>query len=421
MSEQLTMDAPSTALAVIPASAVSTIIAADPDNILGKLAAKVAAHKPDISTPKGRKEIRSLADEIATTKMDLIRLGKGLREDWVKKNKAVLAEEKIIEERMDALKVQVRAPLTAWENREKDRVAGHEAALAEIVGAGAGTAQGWETLSVEQMRERLSELTADVRRDWEEFGNRAADAMAVATDQITNAIRRRQRADDEAAELAKLRAEAEERARQDAIKTQQERERRIAEEAAARARQDATEQAERGRQETLRAAAEERARVEREAAEERQRAEDARLAIVREREVAEARAAKAEQDRIDAEARAEVAQRQAEADRVEAARRAAEASQRAAEAAEAARIAAAEQAERDKAAAVVAEQRRVAAVREAEEAEARRRAENKAHKAKVNNTAVAALMADPGLSLETAKAVVVAIAGGKVPSVRIEY
>ena len=47
MNELTPIDMPGTALAVIPASQVSTIIAADPNDILGKLAAKVAAHKPD--------------------------------------------------------------------------------------------------------------------------------------------------------------------------------------------------------------------------------------------------------------------------------------------------------------------------------------------------------------------------------------
>lgn len=52
-------------LAVIPATALPTILAADKDDILGKLAAKVAAFKPDISTAKGRDEIRLAAEQKA--------------------------------------------------------------------------------------------------------------------------------------------------------------------------------------------------------------------------------------------------------------------------------------------------------------------------------------------------------------------
>lgn len=121
-----------TALAVIPASAISVIVGADESDILGRLAQRVAAHKPDISTPKGRKEIASLAAEVASSKMGLIRLGKSLTEDWRKSTAAVNAECKVIEDRMDALKAQVRAPLTAFEEAEKARVNGHEQALARI-------------------------------------------------------------------------------------------------------------------------------------------------------------------------------------------------------------------------------------------------------------------------------------------------
>jgi hypothetical protein len=38
--------------AVLPATAISTIIAADEGGILAAIAAKVAAFKPDISTPR---------------------------------------------------------------------------------------------------------------------------------------------------------------------------------------------------------------------------------------------------------------------------------------------------------------------------------------------------------------------------------
>lgn len=120
-----------TALAVIR-TALPTILAADQNDILGKLAAKVQAHKPDISTAKGRDAIRSLSAEVASSKVTLVKLGKSLTEDWRAKTKAVNAECNMIEERMDALKEQVRKPLTDFENAEKARVSGHERALEEL-------------------------------------------------------------------------------------------------------------------------------------------------------------------------------------------------------------------------------------------------------------------------------------------------
>jgi Holliday junction resolvasome RuvABC DNA-binding subunit len=55
-----------------------------------------------------------------------------------------------------------------------------------------------------------------------------------------------------------------------------------------------------------------------------------------------------------------------------------------------------------------------------DEKEASRREANKAHRAKINNTAVAALVG-AGLSENAAKAAVTAIAKGDVPNVTISY
>ena len=394
MGEQFTTNA----LTVVSAKAVSTIIAADPNDILGKLAAKVAAHRPDISTERGRAEMRSLAAQIASAKMDLIRLGKGLTEGWRESTKAVNAECKIIEDRMDALKEQVRAPLTEWENREKNRVAGHEAALAAIL----EHPEWGRAESSDDIARRLTHLREYPARDWQEFQHRAEAALAAEIARAEHAHTIALRREAEVAELARLRAEADERARQDALRAQAERDARIAKEAAERARLEAEAEAERQRQETLRTAAEERARVEREAAAERERAEVARLAVVREREAAEARALKAEQDRIDAEARAaterDAARQKAEADRIAAAEAADLAQQRA----------------------VDAERKRAADAKAAEEAEAARRAANVAHKGKINREALADLVGC-GVDEAVGKIILASIIRGEVRHVSVRY
>ena len=400
-----------TALAMIPASAVSIIVAADPNDILGKLAAKVAAHKPDVSTTKGRDEMRSLAAEIARAKMDLIRLGKGLTEADRARIKAVNGECSILEERMDALKDQVRAPLTEYENREKARVAGHEAALDRLHEApGFYTHEGNASADY---RLRLTWLEAQPTRDWEEFANRASDVLAQEIRLARSALENAEKREAEAAELTRLREEAVERARQDAIRLQAERERQIAADAAAKAKRDAEAAAERERLETMRVAADERARVEREAQEAAAKAQAEQQRVERERLAAEERAAAAERSRIAAE-------KQAKADAEAATQRA-----------EAARVAAAEQARRDQVAAVEAERRRaeLAAVDEkrrqeaevaAKRAEDERRAADKAHRKAINAAALAALL-PLGLSEELGQAVIVAIAKGQVPAVSITY
>lgn len=395
----------STALVVLPASSISTIVAADENDILGKLAAKFAAFKADVSTKRGREEIASMAASVASSKMDLIRLGKSLTEGWRKSTAAVNAECKVIEERMDALKAQVRAPLTAFEDAEKARIAGHEKALAEIAEPpGYGAAE-----SAADLAERLEFLRAYPARDWKEFAQRAADILASEIDRTEVLHQAAVKREAEQAELARLRAEAEERVRQDAIRQQAEREARIAAEAA----------------EAARIAAERRA------------AEEARAAAAK----AEAERQAVERARLEAEAqaaRAEAQARQAEVDRLAAAEKAKADAAALAARVEAERVAAAERAERERIAAVEAERRRAAEVAAAaqakldrEAAEAKRaadaaaaadaaRAADRKHRGEVNSKALAAIVA-LGISEADAKTVVLAIVAGSIPAVSIRY
>lgn len=379
-----------TTLVVIPAAQVSTIVAADTADILGKLAAKVAAHDADVSTSRGRREIASLAAEIASSKMDLIRLGKGLTEGWRKSTAAVNAECKVIEERMDALKVQIRAPLAEYEDRDRRRVWAHEHALAEMVDITDGCAD--LEIVAEQIAAAYGGLAAAHQaRDWQEFSQRAERAYREGLGKLDSAAAYAKTRDANRAEAARLQTEREEHARQEAARIQAEREARIATDAAARARHQAEAEAERLRQAELQRVEAERRRVEAEARQAAEQAEAERQLELRARHDAEARAVKAEQERIAAEERAE-----------------------------ADRIAAAEKAERDRIAAVQAEQDRVAAAARADLVAADRRAANTAHRGKINRAAADAL-ALTGIAPDQAVAVVTAIARGEIPRITVSY
>lgn len=355
--------------------------------LLDRIAAEVRGTKRDISTAAGREQIRSLAYKLARSKVALDKAGQELTEEWRTKTAAVNAERKTIRDFMDALADEVRKPLTDWENEEKERVAGHERALAAMVEApGYGAVE-----TAAELELRLSYLRSYPPRDWREFAQRAADTLAAEIDRTERLLAAAVKREAEAAELARLRAEAAERARQEAERQRVEHEARIAAEAAERARREAEEKAAREAR-----AAEEKAEAERRAAAKLQAELEAR-----QRE-AEERAAAAERARAAAEARAK-----AEAE--EAARRA-----------EAARVAAEEKAERDRQAAVEAERRRVAAEQAKAAREAEARAANTRHRAKINN-AVADALALTGLDAAQSRAVVIAIASGQIPHTSITY
>lgn len=375
------------------------------DDILARLRKEAKSHLPDISSPDGREQIRSLAYKIAKSKTYLDDMGKDLVSGWKEQSKLVDAERKRIRDTLDDLKDEVRAPLTEWENREKDRVAVHEACLLRFDDAVRFDLPHPPSADVQKRLDGIDELYA---REWQEFAKRAQIAHDAAHKRLNDVLATSQKHEFEQAELERLR-------REDVERKQRERDEQIKAEAAAKAKDEAEAEA--------KAAADAEAHrvkaVQDQAEQERQRLQGEKEAAEMETAEADARARKAEEERLAAVTKAED-DRKAAAEQAELARLAAEA--KAASDAEAA----AEKAEHDREAAVQAERNRVEEARKAEaEATARREADKK-HRAKVNNEALAALgivLTGDGLLTAgaAAKAVVEAIAKGDIPHIKINY
>src|SRR5208337_3295950 len=205
--------------------------------ILERIKIEVRAVPTDISTERGRKAVASLAFKIAKTKTFI-----GDRHDeLVSKEKRRLGlidgEWKRIREDLDALKVEVRKPLTDWEQTEQDRVDAHEHHIgrlesATILPSNATTAQ---------IAERIAELEADDLSQMDEFLKRAMEAKAKALEELRSRHARSVQQDADRAELGRLRVEKEQRDRE-------ERERQIAEQATKDAEAKAARQVEEARQ-----------------------------------------------------------------------------------------------------------------------------------------------------------------------------
>jgi colicin import membrane protein len=467
MEQTDTMDDVSqTALAIIPASQLPTILAADgAKDILAALKAELDRFKPDVTTLKGKREIASKAYKVAVAKNDLIRLAGTLKEDAQKVIKGVNAEVRVVEAEMDALRDAVRKPLDDYESMEAAREQGHRDAIVEIE-AFATIPENW---LAGHIRTRLEELEQSelLTRDWQEFAAKAQDAIDHTRATLERAYQAAAVREAEAEEAARQAAAAAEERRQAEERERLAREERIAAEAAQRAREAAE-----------RAAAEQAAEAERRAQAERE------AAARREREALEA-AERAEREKAEAESRVHQAEAQREAERIErhrsairaieaqdqfsraptsaevqarhdglcepfawdfeefaaeaeAARSAvmlrlapmyAAAKEREDEAIEAQRVAREAEQRRREEQAVEAERRRRDQEEAKEKAEAERRAANKAHRTKINREALTAIMmamADvhTGSGEEAEKigiAIVTAIATGSVPHVRIEY
>jgi hypothetical protein len=344
------------------------------DPIIEKIRAEVKKHVSDISTEPGRKAIASLSRKVASSKVRLDDLGKELVYELKTQTSAIDAERKRMRDELDRLRDETRQPLTEWENTEKSRLQGHEDGLKTI----ADLANVPFNSSIEDMEERLETVHSFAVRDWQEFAQRYKIASETAIGQLTKLVAETKRRAEEQSELRRLQ-EAE------AKRLQEERDARIQAEAAARAT----------------AEAQAKARKEAEAEELRQ---------------AEA-AAKAKQA---AEQRIRQAEENAAKEKAESERKAKDAQESADKAKREAEQAIAK-AKAETEAATQRERERVAEAKRKEDAETAKRESDKKHKAKINSDAVHALAVNCYLTEENAKLVIIAIAKGQIPAVRIVY
>ncbi|MGO4171597.1 hypothetical protein [Bosea sp. TAF32] len=265
--------------------------------LIAEIEAQIDASKRDVSTKSGREAIASLAYGISRRKTPILDAGKRLTEDWRKKTATVNTLKSQVERDLDALRDKARAPLDAWETAEKSRVARVESAISMLRQAAMVPAH----YGLEDFDRDIAMVNAvTIDDDFGELKGEAEDAHVEALAALRIGRANFIKAEEERAELARLRAAEEERQR-----AEREAEAKRQAEDAERERIQAAER---------RAAAEAEARVkaEQEAAleEERRKAREAQEALAaeqrRQREEAEAQA------RADAAVKAEQERRQAD-------------------------------------------------------------------------------------------------------------
>ena len=380
MTEQAKTDNPQAQLVVIePTTAVAMFTEGEGvEAMLADIRKQATSLVPDLSTAKGRKEIASIAFSVAKTKTYLDGFGKELTDKYKEIPKRIDANRKLIRDTLDALKDEVRAPLTQYEAAEEARVAALQSRLARLNELGSSASIEIAAADLQAMLTEVEQTALD--DSWQELLPQAAVAKELATKRLGEALATRQKYEAEQAELEELRKKQVEQERID-------RERLIAEQAAEQARLQE----------------ENRQRLEREAAQHRELEAQRQAQAARERE---------EQARRDAEA-SELARQQAEARRIaeaeQAEQRRLQAEADAARQAEEAATRAAEQ-ERQR----IEHERRLK-----EEADAARAADVE-HRRTINQSILMDLM---GLGIEEDKAVTLIkhIANNKITHLTINY
>lgn len=321
----------------------------------------------DYESTKGNKEARSHVHTLRLTKGALERTRKEAKAESLRIGRAVDSEATEIEKRIEAMIKVHQDEIDRIEKRDTDRIAAIQTKLAAL-------SEIHHDKSAADYRFHLRTLEAvKIDDDWQEFTVDAAQAKDAAIAKHRELLAAVEKYEQEQAELAKLRKDAEDRAQKD-------RDDAIAKAAADKAIADAA------------------LKAEQEAEKARKAIADAELKAKNEREAGERR-------ELELKLQAENAERR----RVEAEQKAAQDAKDA--------ITRAEQAQ---AQAIQAEKDRVAAVAKAEADALAKREANKAHLTKVNRAALAALVAG-GINEECAKECIKLIALGKIPAVQINY
>ena len=362
MTEQAKTETTQAQLVVIePTSAVALFTEGQGiAELLADIRQKATSLVPDITTAKGRKEVASIAHAVARTKTYLDGLGKEQTDKFKEIPKRIDANRKQIRDTLDALKDEVRAPLTQYEAAEEARVAALQSRLARLNELGSYASI---EIAAADLQVMLNEVEQNALDDtWQELLPQATVAKELAAKRLGEALAARQKYEAEQAELEQLRQK---QAEQDRI----DRERLIAEQAAEQARREE----------------ENRQRLEREAAQHREQEAQRQAQVAQQA---------AEQARRDAEA-AELARQQAEAN---AARQAEEAATRAAE----------------------QERQRIEQEQARKQQEDERRAADMEHRRTINNAILMDLM---GLGIDEGKAInlIKHIASNKIEHLSINY
>ena len=290
-----------TDLIVVPPDQIDALFQPDgAKQLFDALAEKACALVEDVDTVKGRKAIASIAAKVSRSKTLIDDLGKAR----VAPAKALIKETDTVRkwwrDNVDALKLEVRKPLTEWEEQEQARIESIRQRIAAFSLAVEGAAGIGSSAQIAATLDEIRSTPID--DDFGEYVKQAQNAKEAAVLRLEALHAKTVLAEREAAE-AKAREEALAKAQAEAEAAE------IARKAREEAKADAEAQIEQAKR------AEIAAQLRAEQAE-KQRLADAEAAKQREAAAAEA-AAQAERDRIAAEAQAKAEadrQRQADAD-----------------------------------------------------------------------------------------------------------
>ncbi|MDV0597890.1 MULTISPECIES: hypothetical protein [unclassified Enterobacter] len=216
------------------------------DPIIEAIEKEARSLVPDVSTRKGRDAIASMAHKVARSKTYIDNAGKDLVAELKALPKKIDESRRIVRERLDALKDEVRRPLTEWE-AEQERIKAEEAMNAMHAEALEMNIRFDQELAAkfEADHEMALLMNKDFDRDREEQRRLAEQAQRERDEQLKQEAAEQARRDAEAKHKAEIEAAARREAEEKARAELAERQRIETEQRAAREKQEAEARAER--------------------------------------------------------------------------------------------------------------------------------------------------------------------------------
>ncbi|HCR0113835.1 TPA: hypothetical protein OMT73_004553 [Enterobacter hormaechei] len=244
------------------------------DPIIEAIEKEARSLVPDVSTRKGRDAIASMAHKVARSKTYIDNAGKDLVAELKALPKQIDESRRIVRERLEALKDEVRRPLTEWE-AEQERIKAEQAmnamhAEALVMNENIDLQRA---IQFEADHEMALLMNKDFDREREEQRRQAEQAQRERDERLKQEAAEQARRDAEAMHKAEIEAAARREAEEKARAELAERQRVEAEQRAAREKQEAEARAEREK-----AAAVEAERLKAKQAEEKCLAEEKRIA-----------------------------------------------------------------------------------------------------------------------------------------------
>lgn len=183
------------------------------DPIIEAIEKEARSLVPDVSTRKGRDAIASMAHKVARSKTYIDNAGKDLVAELKALPKQIDESRRIVRERLDALKDEVRKPLTDWENAEsarKDALQQRLNDLRSLADVIDGLGNYLPSVDIQQRIESAKAVALD--ESWQEVAAEAGVAKDATIQQLEAALIVAKQREHEAAELERLRKAAMRRA-----------------------------------------------------------------------------------------------------------------------------------------------------------------------------------------------------------------